>query len=55
MSASWLGIKSHMANHLLFRKENDFCMTLLSAVGQLTLRWLAKWLTVEALSVTFLQ
>ena len=29
--------KSHTADHLLFEKENDFCMAFVSATGQPTL------------------
>ena len=27
---------SHMTNHILFKKENDFCMAFVLATGQLT-------------------
>ena len=29
MSACWPNAESHMANHLLFEKEDDFCMRFL--------------------------
>ena len=44
MSASQPDAKSRMANHILFEKESDFCMTFGLAIGQLTLRWLANLL-----------
>ena len=46
MSAGRLDAKSHTADHILFEKESDFCMTFGSAVGQLTLRWLANLLKI---------
>ena len=38
--------KSHTADHILFEKESDFCMTFGWAVGRLTLRWLANLLKI---------
>ena len=38
--------KSHMADHILFEKESDFCMTFGLAIGQLTVRWLANLLKI---------
>ena len=38
--------KSHMADHILFEKEDDFCTTFVLAIGQLTLRWLANLLVI---------
>ena len=52
MLAGWLDAKSHMANHLLFRKENDFCMTFGSAISQPTPGWLANLLIIQALFIT---
>ena len=32
----WLPCKSHMADHILFRKESNFCMAFVLAIGWLT-------------------
>ena len=50
-SACWLGTKSHTPNHLLFEKEDDFCMTLLvghqpadlKVAGQMVYKFNGKW------------
>ena len=46
MSAGWLDAKSRMADHILFEKESNFCMTFGLAIGWLTLRWLANLLKI---------
>ena len=46
MLAGQLDAKSHTANHLLFRKESDFCTTFGLAISWLTLRWLASLLKI---------
>ena len=50
--ASWPAVKSHMADHLLFKKEDNFCMTFLvshwpanpKVVGQMAYKCSTKWL-----------
>ena len=46
MLASWPDMKSHMADHILFEKESDFCTTSGLAIGWPTLRWLANLLKI---------
>ena len=38
--------KSHMADHILFEKESNFCTTFGLAIGWLTLRWLANLIKI---------
>ena len=50
LPACWLGAESHMANHLLFEKDN-FCMTFLvscqpanlKVAGQIAYKFNGKW------------
>ena len=52
MLAGQPDVKSCMADHILFKKESDFCMTFGLAIGWPTLRWLANFLKIQAFCIT---
>ena len=51
-SAGRPNAKSRMVDHVLFKKESDFCTTFGSALGRPILRWLANSLEIQAFYIT---